>query len=92
MNTTTTTPAERTALLATLEVTEPGALSSCPGWTADHIAAHICGTYEEIRRHVEADAAGRPLEQTAVGTSARRHYESLTTRNSSRGLKPRRFG
>jgi hypothetical protein len=58
------TPPELAALLDTLEETDPRALTSCPGWTAHHVAAHIAGNYEEVRRHVEAFNAGRPLERT----------------------------
>jgi uncharacterized protein (TIGR03083 family) len=64
MSTTKAGPVELTALLATLEQVEPDALTSCPGWTAHHLAAHICGNYEEIEQHVTAFADGRPLERT----------------------------
>jgi uncharacterized protein (TIGR03083 family) len=57
-------PAELAALLATLDETGPTALTSCPGWTVHHLAAHIAGNYEEVRLHVEAFTAGRPLERT----------------------------
>jgi hypothetical protein len=50
---------ELSALLATLDSTHPSSLTSCPGWTAHHIAAHIAGNYEEVRRHVEAPAPPR---------------------------------
>jgi len=59
-----TMPAELVALLAAFGDTPPTALTSCPGWTAHHIAAHIGGNYEEVRQHVEAFAQGRPLERT----------------------------
>jgi hypothetical protein len=49
-------PPELKALLSTLEEVEPNALTSCPGWTAQSLAAHICGNYEEVRHHVEARA------------------------------------
>jgi uncharacterized protein (TIGR03083 family) len=64
MSTTTSPPEELTALLAALDKVGPEALSSCPGWTAHHIAAHICGNYEEIEQHVRAFAEGRPLGRT----------------------------
>jgi hypothetical protein len=50
--------------MATLEETDPAALTSCPGWTAHHLAAHIAGNYEEVRRHVEAHNRGTPLTKT----------------------------
>jgi uncharacterized protein (TIGR03083 family) len=57
-------PPELVALLATLDDIDPLALTSCPGWTAHHLAAHIAGNYEEVRRHVEAFADGHPLVRT----------------------------
>jgi hypothetical protein len=64
MSTTTSLPVELTALLAALDKVEPNALTSCAGWDAHHIAAHICGNYEEIEQHVTAFGEGRPLERT----------------------------
>lgn len=64
MGSATSLPVELTALLAALDKIEPEALTSCPGWTAHHIAAHICGDYEEIAQHVTAFGDGRPLERT----------------------------
>jgi uncharacterized protein (TIGR03083 family) len=61
-----TTPTELTAVLAALDHVGSHALTSCPGWTAHHIAAHICGNYEEIQRHVEAFASGRSLDHTRL--------------------------
>jgi uncharacterized protein (TIGR03083 family) len=55
---------ELTALLASLDGLGPTALSSCPGWNAHHLAAHIAGNYEEVRSHVEAFGAGQPLART----------------------------
>jgi hypothetical protein len=57
-------PVELTAILATLDDVGPNALTSCPEWTAHHIAAHVCGNYEEVRRHVEAFAEARPVDRT----------------------------
>jgi uncharacterized protein (TIGR03083 family) len=59
---------ELAALLASLDDLAPTALSSCPGWDAQHLAAHIAGNYEEVRNHVEAFDAGHPLART-------RHWE-----------------
>ena len=64
MSTPTSPPPELTAILATLDSLSPNALTSCPGWTAHHLAAHICGNYEEILHHVAAFAGGHPLERT----------------------------
>ena len=52
------------ALLDSLGDVGPRALTSCPGWSAHHIAAHIAGNHEEARRHVEAYGEGRPLAST----------------------------
>ena len=62
--TTLTRPQETIALLDTLAGVGPRALTSCPGWSAHHVAAHIAGNHQEARRHVEALADGRPLAQT----------------------------
>jgi uncharacterized protein (TIGR03083 family) len=59
-----TTPPELGALLAALESIDPKRLTACPGWTAHHLAAHIAGNYEEVHGHIEAFAAGHPLERT----------------------------
>lgn len=59
-----TRPPETAYLLDTLSKVGPRALTSCPGWSAHHIAAHIAGNHEEARRHVEAYHAGRPLQAT----------------------------
>ena len=55
---------ELDTLLESLDEVGPNALTSCPGWTAHHVGAHICGNYEEIRLHVEAFADSRPLDRT----------------------------
>jgi uncharacterized protein (TIGR03083 family) len=55
---------ETAALIETLARVGPRALTSCPGWSAQHVAAHIAGNHEEARRHVEAFAEGRPLTST----------------------------
>ena len=62
--TTLTRRPETAALLDTLSEVGPRALTSCPGWSAHHIAAHIAGNHEEARRHVEAYGEGRPLAST----------------------------
>jgi uncharacterized protein (TIGR03083 family) len=62
--TTVTRPPETAALLDILSEVGPRALTSCPGWSAHHIAAHIAGNHEEARRHVVAYADGAPLTST----------------------------
>jgi uncharacterized protein (TIGR03083 family) len=64
MESTTTPTQELTALLDSLDEVGPSTLSSCPGWDAHHLAAHIAGNYQEVRTHVEAFGEGQPLQQT----------------------------
>lgn len=56
--------AEIEALTVALDKVGPAAATSCPGWTAHHIAAHMAGNIEEARRHVDAWGAGTPLTGT----------------------------
>jgi uncharacterized protein (TIGR03083 family) len=62
--TTATRPPETVALLDSLSEVGPRALTSCPGWSAHHIAAHVAGNHEEARRHVVAYGNGEPLAST----------------------------
>jgi len=64
MNRSLTTPRELEALLSSLDGIGPKRLTSCPGWTSHHLAAHIAGNYEEVLAHVQAFADHRPLERT----------------------------
>jgi uncharacterized protein (TIGR03083 family) len=64
MGSTVSATKELTALLTSLDGLGPTALSSCPGWNAHHLAAHIAGNYEEVRSHVEAFGDGQPLART----------------------------
>lgn len=64
MERTTTATRELTALLVSLDEIGPSALSSCPGWNAHHLAAHVAGNYEEVRAHAEAFGDGQPLQRT----------------------------
>jgi hypothetical protein len=57
-------PPELEALLASLDGIGPRQLTSCPGWTSHHLAAHIAGNYEELLAHVQAFADRRPLDRT----------------------------
>lgn len=57
-------PGETAALLDALSAVGPRALTACPGWSAQHIAAHVAGNHQEARRHVEAHAEERPLSTT----------------------------
>lgn len=42
----------------------PTALTTCNGWTVQHIGAHLAAGYEEVLRHVRAYADGHPLTST----------------------------
>jgi uncharacterized protein (TIGR03083 family) len=64
MSSTATASKELDALLTVLSDLGPTALTSCPGWDAHHVAAHIAGNYQEVRNHVEAFSAGHPLTAT----------------------------
>lgn len=64
MGSTATVAREFSALLASLDELGPTALSSCPGWNAHHLAAHIAGNYQEVAVHVEAFGDGQPLVRT----------------------------
>jgi uncharacterized protein (TIGR03083 family) len=64
MGSTATASRELTALLACLDELGPTALSSCLGWNAHHLAAHIAGNYQEVAAHVEALGDGQPLMRT----------------------------
>jgi hypothetical protein len=57
-------PVEAEQILTALERLGPTPMTSCPGWSAHHVAAHITGNYQEVRRHVEGFAAGRPVDRT----------------------------
>lgn len=57
-------PVEVEKLLTSLDELGPRALTSCPGWCAHDVAAHSAGNHQEVRRHLEAFAGGRPLERT----------------------------
>lgn len=94
MSATKSPPAELTALLTALDKVEPNALSSCPGWTCHHIAAHICGNYEEIEQHVVAFEESRPLERTRTWEEREQPLGESTIRlcsSGSRTARPRRL-
>lgn len=57
-------PAEAEKILASLDAVGPTAMTSCPGWSAHQVAAHIAGNYQEVRYHLEAFASGHPLQRT----------------------------
>jgi hypothetical protein len=53
-------PVEATAAFDALDALGPSAFfTSCPGGSAHHVAAHLAGNYEEMRRHVEAARRAR---------------------------------
>ncbi|MBV8084320.1 MAG: maleylpyruvate isomerase family mycothiol-dependent enzyme [Chloroflexi bacterium] len=56
--------AETAAFLEAVQTLPPQAMTACPGWSAHHIAAHLAGSIDEAARHVEAFAAGQPLDRT----------------------------
>jgi uncharacterized protein (TIGR03083 family) len=78
---------ELSALLSTLDDCDPAALTSCAGWTVHHIAAHIAGNYEEVRRHVEAYAAGHPLAETRSWEEREPAWRALDHASLLRGVE-----
>lgn len=89
MSASTPVSVELAALLATLDKVDPDALTSCPGWTAHHIAAHICGNYEETERHVSAFGEGRPLERTRTWEEREQPLRELDHANLLRRIEDR---
>jgi hypothetical protein len=57
-------PVEVAEFLNVLDSQDLGALTGCPSRTAQYVAAHIAGNYQEITRHVEAYLSGSPLTRT----------------------------
>jgi hypothetical protein len=55
---------EAEAFLATIEQTEPTAVSACDGWTTHEIAAHVTGIAVEVIRHLEPYLQGDPVPKT----------------------------
>lgn len=57
-------PTEAEQILTSLDAVSPTSMTSCPGWSAHHLAAHIAGSYQEVRYHLEAFASGHPPQKT----------------------------
>ncbi|MBO1756853.1 maleylpyruvate isomerase N-terminal domain-containing protein [Allobranchiibius sp. CTAmp26] len=56
--------AEADAFLATIDATDPSAVSACEGWTTHEIAAHVAGIAVEVVRHLQPYLQGDPVPQT----------------------------
>jgi uncharacterized protein (TIGR03083 family) len=61
---------EATALLLTLEFTDPRAPTACAGWTAHELVAHLAAGAAEMAGHAERALVGEP-EQAARGFAER---------------------
>ena len=55
---------EAKEFLEAISVTDPGAVSSCDGWTAHEIAAHVAGIAVEVNRHLDPFLQGEPVPAT----------------------------
>lgn len=55
---------EAEAFLATMDETNPGAISSCDGWTSHEIAAHVTGIAVEVNRHLDPFLQGTAVPKT----------------------------
>jgi uncharacterized protein (TIGR03083 family) len=55
---------EAEAFLATIDESDPSAISSCDGWTAHEIAAHVTGIAVEVNRHLDPFLEGAPVPKT----------------------------
>lgn len=71
-------PREIEAFLEFLQNARPEALTSCPGRTAHTMGAHVAGAFEEIARHVEAFAEGRPITRTRTFDERELPYRQMT--------------
>ena len=55
---------EATSFLTTINQTDPGAVSSCQGWTTHEIAAHVTGIAVEVIRHLDPYLNGQRVPTT----------------------------
>jgi hypothetical protein len=75
---------EAEQFLATIEATDPQAVSACAGWTTHEIAAHVTGIAVEVNRHLEPYLAGdqvpttRSFEEREAPLQRMDHGELLT--------------
>jgi hypothetical protein len=55
---------EAEAFLETVGDADPGAISSCDGWTVHEVAAHVTGIAVEVNRHLDPFLQGDPVPMT----------------------------
>jgi hypothetical protein len=55
---------EADEFLETIAGTDPGSITSCDGWTAHEIAAHVTGIAVEVNRHLDPFLQGDPVPRT----------------------------
>ncbi len=55
---------EALVFLEAVEATDPDAVTSCDGWTAHEIAAHVTGIAVEVNRHLEPYLQDDPVPKT----------------------------
>ena len=81
---------EATALLLTLETTDPTASTACVDWSAHELVAHLAAGAAEMAAHAEHALCGAP-EQAAMGLAEREApFAALETRSYERGSSRRR--
>jgi hypothetical protein len=55
---------EADAFIATVDKTEPQAVSACEGWTTHEVAAHVTGIAVEVSRHLDPFLQGDEVPET----------------------------
>jgi Mycothiol maleylpyruvate isomerase N-terminal domain len=55
---------EAEAFLESTGAVAPDAVSSCTGWTAHEVVAHVCGIAVEVNRHLDPYLQGDPVPKT----------------------------
>lgn len=74
---------EAEEFLEVISGTDPGSISSCDGWTAHEIAAHVTGIAVEVNRHLDPFLQGdsipktRPFEEREAPLQAMDHGDLL---------------
>ena len=72
-------PREVSSFIATLDSSEPTALTACPGRTVHLIGSHMAGSYKEMTRHVDAYLAGKPLTRSRMFEEREPEFRNLSS-------------
>jgi hypothetical protein len=87
---------EAHAFIATVDKTEPQAVSACDGWTTHEVAAHVTGIAVEVIRHLDPFLQGdqvprtRSFEEREAPLQAMDHQD-LLGRLDAEGTRMRRL-